>query len=124
MGTAHDALTRPQTSFNTLKRQKLFTNPPKDKSAYPELMKATLPHIESFDALFREEDGLLQLACKDIGNVVLFDKKDVTKNGGLGNKMTMHIHDVSCALPEIDRRDKQSLNRKIYPTEARERLVT
>lgn len=122
MGAAHDALTRPQTSFNTLKRQKLFTNPPKDRSAYPELMKATRPHIDSFNALF--EGGLLELACKDIGQIVVFDKKDETKNGGLGNKITLRIEDVSCAMPEIDRRDKQSLNRKILPTEARERLIT
>lgn len=122
MGMAHDALSRPQTSFNTLKRQKLFTHPPKDKSAYPELMKATRPHIESFNALF--EGGLLDLACKDIGRTVVFDKKDDTKNGGLGNKLTMRIEGVSCAMPEIDRRDKEAVKRKIFPTEARERLIT
>lgn len=122
MGAPHEALNRPKTSFNTLKRQRLFTSPPKDSSAYPELMRATAPHIESFNALF--EGGLLELACKDIGQVVVFDRKDDSKNGGLGNKITMRIEDVSCALPEIDRRDKQSLNRKVLPTEARERLIT
>lgn len=122
MGSAHDALSRPTTSFNTLKRQKLFIHPPKDDSAYPDLMKATRPHIESFDALF--DGGLLKLACKDIGQYVVFDHKDASKNGGLGNKITMKIENVSCAKPEIDRKDKESVKRKIYPTEARERLVT
>ena len=122
MGAAHDALDRPTTAFNTLRRQRLFTNPPKDKSAYPDLMNATKPHIESFNALF--EGGILALACKDLGTTTIFDHKDDTKNNGLGNKISFKVEEVSCAMPEIDKRDRQSSRRSIYPSEARERLIT
>ncbi|BFZ58330.1 DNA-directed RNA polymerase I subunit rpa2 [Savitreella phatthalungensis] len=113
---------RPKTDFGTLRRQKLFQNPPKDKSAYPELMQATKPHVDSFDALF--DGGILELAANDIEPVVIFDRKEERRNNGLGNRLEFKLSDVACTTPQVDRRDRDALQRKIYPSEARERLVT
>jgi hypothetical protein len=70
--------------FDNLRREKLFTYPPKDKSAFPALQAAVLPHLESFNELFNGE--LLRLGCQDIGTKTVFDgSPDVSP---LGNKLT------------------------------------
>jgi DNA-directed RNA polymerase I subunit RPA2 len=54
----------------------LFSNPPKDKSAYPALKAALLPHIESFNALLESDGhkpGLLELGLQEIGTKSVFD---------------------------------------------------
>lgn len=71
--------------FQTLKRERLFQNPPKDKSAFPALQEAILPHTESFNAL-TVDGGLLDLAVKDIGERAVFDGN--TEVGPFGNKLT------------------------------------
>ena len=71
--------------FETLKREKLFQNPPTDTSAFPALQAAIRPHVDSFNAL-TEEGGLLDLAAKDIGERAIFDAK--TEFGPFGNKLT------------------------------------
>lgn len=81
----------PNTSFDTVKRECLFREPPQDKSAYPALLAAVQPHIESFNAV-TNEDGLLDLARQDIGVKSVFDGKD----GQLGNK-------ISCMLTKYQR---------------------
>src|SRR5437660_8913927 len=76
---------KPNTSFNTLRREDLFCNPPKDKSAFPALLGAVEPHIGSFNAI-TAEGGLLDLARQDIGVKCVFDGKGNGK--GLGNKLS------------------------------------
>lgn len=66
--------TKPDTSIGTLKREELFRNPPKDKSAFPALLAAVEPHIASFNAI-TEDHGLLDLARKDIGVKTVVLKK-------------------------------------------------
>lgn len=77
--------TKPTTSFDTLKRESLFRNPPKDKSAFPALLAAVQPHIDSFNAV-TVEGGLLDLAREDIGIKSVFDGKN--EIGSLGNKLS------------------------------------
>ena len=74
---------KPNPSFDTLKREHLFRNPPKDKSAFPALIAAVQPHVDSFNAV-TEEGGCLDLARKDIGIKSVFDGAD----GNLGNKIS------------------------------------
>lgn len=69
-------------NFNTLEKNALFRNPSKKKSAYPDLLAITEPHIKSFNAL--TDDQLLNLAVKDIGKKSVFDRK----KAGLGNKLS------------------------------------
>src|SRR5436190_21954965 len=77
------------TSFDTVKREKLFRNPPSDTSAYPTLQEAVKPHIDSWNAVF-EEGGLLDLALKDIGVKTVFDRLEsqVEPGQGWGNKLS------------------------------------
>lgn len=75
----------PSMSFDTLKRENLFRNPPKDKSAFPALLAAVQPHIDSFNAV-TAEGGLLDLARQDIGVKSVFDGRD--DNESLGNKLS------------------------------------
>lgn len=80
---------KPSTSFDTLKRENLFRNPPKDKSAFPALLAAVQPHIDSFNAV-TAEGGLLDLARQDIGVKSVFDGRN--EKGNLGNKLSrMHF---------------------------------
>ena len=45
-------------TFNTVKREKSFRNPPQNVSTYPfSMYKIVTPHIESFNALF-DDSGL------------------------------------------------------------------
>ncbi|KAG4304220.1 hypothetical protein PORY_002401 [Pneumocystis oryctolagi] len=104
--------------FDTLEKEALFRNPDKKKSAYPDLLAITAPHIESFNAL--TDDQLLNLAVKDIGKKSVFDRK----NGGLGNKLSFYIEEVQIAKPTLPTRERTCINRKIFPSECRERFCT
>ena len=71
--------------FETLKRERLFRNPPTDKSAFPALQAAVLPHVDSFNAV-TTDGGLMDLAAKDIGERSVFDgKQEFSK---YGNRLT------------------------------------
>lgn len=132
-------------SFDTLKRENLFRNPPKDKSAFPALLEAVQPHIDSFNAV-TAEGGLLDLARQDIGVKSVFDRKN--EDGGLGNKlscknfllaffflsrnirwakqnsgMLVRVDKIYIGKPRLSDRDKTSLRREIYPAEVR-RMVS
>ncbi|KAL7275023.1 DNA-directed RNA polymerase I subunit RPA2 [Rhizina undulata] len=115
------ATTKPATSFETLKRESLFRNPPKDKSAFPALLAAVQPHIDSFNAV-TAEGGLLDLARQDIGVKSVFDgQKD---KGKFGNKLSLRIDKIYIGKPRLSERDKTSLRREIFPAECRERHIT
>jgi DNA-directed RNA polymerase I subunit RPA2 len=58
--------------FDTVRRGKLFTDPPSKKTAFPALREAVQPHISSFNAIF-EPGGLIELALEDIGTKTVFD---------------------------------------------------
>ncbi|KAK9481232.1 hypothetical protein V1514DRAFT_3371 [Lipomyces japonicus] len=104
-------------SFNTLERERYFRNPPDDKSAFPMLADAVAPHVGSFNAL--TAGGLLDLAVQDIGEKTVFDSNDAVN---LGNKFTYRIDKVQILKPTVSSKDKTTINRRVYPAEARERL--
>lgn len=108
--------------FDTARRESLFRNPPKDHSAYPLLKDAIAPHIESFNALFKE-DGLIARGLKDIGTKYFFDG-DGQAPISTRNKMSMRIKEVIVNKPQLPDSNKFSKIRSITPSECRERHVT
>lgn len=112
--------------FLTLERETRFANPPKDKSAYPLLQEAVQPHIGSFNALTEGPDGgLLNQGVRDIGAKVIFDGKSSSENPHyLGNKLSLSVEQVSVTKPTSNDGVSSAVERKVYPTESRERLTS
>ncbi|CAB66435.2 DNA-directed RNA polymerase I complex subunit Rpa2 [Schizosaccharomyces pombe] len=111
-------------SFQTLERERTFKNPPKDGTSFPDLQKAVKPHVDSFNALTNA--GLLNYAVKEIGEKCAFDSITQEEGGALkfGNKISFRVDEVQIAKPMLSSRERSSINRKVYPAEARERLTT
>ncbi|KAL1306682.1 hypothetical protein AAFC00_005353 [Neodothiora populina] len=113
------------TEFDTVKRQRLFRDPPSDKTAYPTLAATIAPHIESFNAIFAE-NGQLYHALRDIGTKTFFDGDPNTANqgGARRNRLQVRVREVfmeKSLLPPSNKLDKK---REILPVECRERHVT
>ena len=75
------------TSFQTLKREHAFCHPNEDGAAVSSLEELVAPHIESFDALFDDTHGLIQLAIDDMTPRVIFDGSGGAQNPTNGNKL-------------------------------------
>ena len=117
--------------YDTLRREKLFKNPPKDRSAYPRLQEAVRPHIDSFNAIF-EGHKLIEHAIKDIGTRTFLEPEHPVRQNGVGktngtsatrrNRLQVRIKEIvleSARLPESNKHSQ--LNRLIWPAECRER---
>lgn len=122
------------TEFDTLRREKLFRNPPRDHSAYPILLDAIRPHIESFNALL-DNDNLLDAALKDIGTKSFLENEETTKERTSReregrpyekrNRFSVRIRNVYVEKAILPPTNKFSTkNREIYPAECRERHAT
>lgn len=121
--------------FDTIRREKLFRNPPKDHTAYPALVAAVQPHIESFNALL-DNSKLLEAALRDIGTKVFLDgtpetaeqQAERTKQGTAPerrNRLSVRIREVFLEKAVLPASNKFSTrNREIYPAECRERHAT
>jgi len=121
--------------FDTVRREKLFRNPPRDHTAYPALVAALEPHIESFNALL-DNNKLVEAALKDIGTKVFLDgeaetpeqRAERTKQGGAPekrNRLSVRIREVYLEKAVLPASNKFSTrNREIYPAECRERHAT
>lgn len=121
--------------FDTVRREKLFRNPPRDHTAYPALVAALQPHIESFNALL-DNNKLIEAALKDIGTKVFLDGEaetpgQKTERTNLGrapekrNRLSVRIREVFLEKAVLPASNKFSTrNREIYPAECRERHAT
>ncbi|KAG6034326.1 DNA-directed RNA polymerase I subunit RPA2 [Claviceps sp. LM458 group G5] len=111
--------------FNTLRRQDLFRNPPKDHTAYPALQLAVDPHIESFNAIFRndEKPGLLAHGLVDIGTKTYLDGDENTASEDK-NRLEIRIKDVILQRPQVPPSNKAARNQQVFPAECRERHVS
>lgn len=111
--------------YDTLRRENLFRNPPKDHTAYPALQAAVDPHIESFNALFRDDGkpGLLAHGLADIGTRVYMDGDERAGPEGR-NRLSVRIKDVNLARAQVPPSNKMARNREIFPAECRERHVS
>lgn len=111
--------------YDTLRRQDLFQNPPKDHSAYPALQLAVNPHIESFNRIFGDDGkkGLLDYGLTDIGTKTFLDGDE--RSGPEGkNRLRIRIKGVSLQKPQVPPTNKMARNREILPAECRERHVS
>jgi len=109
--------------FDTIRRENLFRNPPKDHTAYPALKAAIAPHVESFNALFGK-DGLIARGLLDIGTKTYLDGND--RDGPAGkNRLAIKVKEVFVEKSMLPASNKFSTrNREILPAECRERHVT
>ncbi|KAG9102005.1 hypothetical protein FS749_000570 [Ceratobasidium sp. UAMH 11750] len=124
------------SGYDTLRREDSFRYPSKTGNEVPILQELVAPHIESFNALFNDsgltlEDGdskgLLSLGIKDIGSKVVFDGAGVIGEAdgiAWGNRLSMRISDITVARPMVSDKDRNVVERQVYPSEARERLTT
>ncbi|MCJ1484684.1 DNA-directed RNA polymerase I subunit RPA2 [Schaereria dolodes] len=123
-------------NIETIRREKLFRNPPKDHTAYPSLVDAVRPHIESFNALL-DDSSLIEAALKDIGTKTFLDgdpenaqqKAEQSSEGRTlqekRNRLDVRVRTVfldKAALPSTNK--FSTTNREIYPAECRERHAT
>ncbi|MCJ1426764.1 DNA-directed RNA polymerase I subunit RPA2 [Sticta canariensis] len=113
--------------FDTLRRENLFRNPPKDHTAYPALVDAIRPHLDSFNALF-EGNKILPAALKDIGSKIFLDGAQSLGNGEAQrrrNRFYVRIRELFLEKPVLPPTNKFSTrNREIFPAECRERNAT
>jgi DNA-directed RNA polymerase I subunit RPA2 len=109
--------------FDTVRREKLFRDPPKDHSAYPALQNAISPHVESFNALF-ETDGLVAQGLLDIGTRTFLDGDERAAPAGK-NMLAIRFKEILVEKSVLPPSNKFSTrNREILPAECRERHVT
>ncbi|KAK3329036.1 hypothetical protein B0H66DRAFT_11117 [Apodospora peruviana] len=108
--------------YNTLRREKLFRNPPTDRTAYPALQEAVNPHIESFNALFRDDDkpSLLDHAIAEIGTKTFLDGDERAAPDGK-NKLTVRYKEITLSKSRVPPINKTASKREIFPSECRER---
>ncbi len=117
------------TEYDTRQRHALFRNPPADKTAYPSLAEAILPHVESFNGLFAHH-GQLYHALKDIGTKTFLDGSpaapaDDESEPRTRNRLQIRMKEVfldKSTLPPSNKLEAEK--RDIYPVECRERHVT
>ena len=113
--------------YETIRRQKLFQNPPKDNSPYPGLAAAVKPHLDSFNALF-EGTKILQAGLEDIGTYTVLDSLGPSSsNAGSEphNRLSLRVTDLSLERPTLPPSNKFNVrNRDVLPSECRERHVS
>src|SRR4051812_23944286 len=104
----HATNTSWSVEYDTIRRQNLFKAPPRDKSAYPALAAAIRPHIQSFDALF-ENQQILQAGLCDIGTQTFVDSdpRD-TSVGSARNQLSLRIAEVLLEKPVLPAANKIS----------------
>ena len=127
--------TKWSADFDTTSRQRLFKNPPKDKTHYPSLADAIDPHVESFNALL-EKGKLLEAGLRDIGTKICLDgcresiqeRRERREDGRpreRRNRLSIRVREVFIEKPMIPPTNKFSTkNREIFPAECRERHAT
>jgi DNA-directed RNA polymerase I subunit RPA2 len=115
--------------YNTLRREKLFREPPSDRSAYPALQEAVDPHIKSFNAVFRHGEqgerfpGLLEEAIAEIGTKTLLDGDERAAPAGK-NRLAVRYKSIALQKAQVPVTNKHAKNREIFPAECRERHAT
>ena len=103
-------------NFDTIRREKLFRNPPKGQTPYPALAEAFEPHIQSFNAVLAP-NGFLDHGIKDIGTKATTDRD--------GNRLEVRIRQFFLDKSILPSSNKFSTrNREVYPSECRERHAT
>jgi DNA-directed RNA polymerase I subunit RPA2 len=117
------------TDFDTVRRQKLFQNPPTDKTAYPTLAESIEPHIHSFNAIF-DRGGLIEHGLQDIGVKVALDGNPNPAdpaNEPPRNRLSIRLQEITLGKPTISAANRNIIDparRVVLPSECRERHGT
>ncbi|KAG8840129.1 hypothetical protein FRB91_006515, partial [Serendipita sp. 411] len=120
-------------SFETLTREKNFLNPPSKGHVNPALDRLAAPHIESFNSIFDDNglergdtdgSGLLSLGLKEIGSKAVFSGNTSDPEKPLGARLAIWIEKVTVGRPMVSDKDRHSTERRVFPSEARERLIS
>lgn len=114
------------TDFDTARRQRLFRNPPKDRTAYPLLAETVDPHIHSFNAIFAR-GGQIEEAIKEIGTKVFLDGDALAppEDAAPRNRLHVRLQEVFLEKSVLPVSNKTTLgDRRVLPAECRERHVT
>ncbi|KDN44902.1 DNA-directed RNA polymerase I polypeptide 2 [Tilletiaria anomala UBC 951] len=138
-------------TFHTLDLFERFSNPSQDAFDHPELQKLVAPHIESFNMLWASDpsvdepgpssrgattsggadEGLMQKAIRKIAPKVIYNGKGASpaqwENGEwarTGDRLEIWVDSISLGRPQVHERARDAKERRVFPTEARERLVT
>ncbi|WFD30693.1 DNA-directed RNA polymerase [Malassezia sp. CBS 17886] len=125
-------------TFHTVAMQERFMHPTDSGIDVSALRELTRPHIESFNALWVEDPsmegsaqldsvgaegtGLLEKSLRTLPSRVVFDAHG--DGGDLGNRLELRIDSVSLARPMVPDRAKDALDRRVFPDETRNRLVS
>lgn len=115
------------TDFDTARRQRLFQNPPKDRTAYPTLAETVHPHIHSFNSIWERDGGQLVESIKDIGTKTFLDGDPYAapEEAGSRNRLHVRIQEVFFDKSVLPPSNKFVLkDRSVLPAEARERHST
>jgi len=134
----HDDIWDAPYTFHTLDMQRRFMKPSSHTWDVKALREITRPHIESFNALWSEDPsidvpggadrigmegaGLLERSLQTLAPRVVFDAHG--GEGELGNRLEMRIDSVSLSRPMVPDRAKDALDRRVFPDECRNRLVS
>lgn len=116
------------TDFETIRREKLFRNPPSKKTAFPSLAEAIKPHVDSFNTIFTP-GGQLSHALRDIGTRTFLDGPPVNVDPEAAatrrNRLQVRVKEVFLEKSLLPSSNKvEALKREILPVECRERHVT
>lgn len=112
------------TNFDTVKRQRLFRDPPSKETAYPTLAKAVAPHVDSFNEIFAE-NGQLHHALRDIGIKTFFDGNPLEVDPDTRrNKLEVRVREIFLERSMLPTANKIDKKREIFPAECRERHVS
>jgi DNA-directed RNA polymerase I subunit RPA2 len=127
--------------FDTVRREKLFRHPPKDRAAYPRLREAVRPHVDSFNRIFGSSgdgsiasDSILRHAILDIGTRSFLqpDETDEQRMNREGqgedpphrSLLQVRIVNVTLGKSLVPDTDKNRKDTRIWPAECRERHAT
>lgn len=120
------------SQFDTIRRENLFRNPPKNHTAYPALAEVIQPHVDSYNAILEH----LPSALLDIGTKTFIDgelesvkqraqESEDNKTQVRRNRFYVRIREVFLEKATLPPSNKFSTrNREIYPAECRERHAT
>lgn len=114
----------PWTSeFQTVRRQRLFQNPPDDKSEFPLLREAIQFHNDAFNAMFGRQ-RLLEKGLEDIGTKWHRDGELSASQADAKNDLRIRFKGVGLSYPEAGGARSAGAGKPLFPWECRERHIT
>lgn len=107
-----------ESEFDSVAFRKRAIQPSKAGTAYPELHRLIAPHLESFNSLLfmNGGKGILDMALAHLDPVEMVDSH--------GNKLSFGIESVQIAKPSLQSTSSMALERRVFPSECRERGIT